>query len=281
MEIDEQTKAAQQRIWEKWADTLKKDPSKENYAKAYDEVNAFLRDQGDPARGRAADGTVYGETGAEDDWQKSIITKLVGGQGKRVFEVGCGDGRLSMSIARTGAQVKGIDISEVVIESARKIAARKQIAIQFEKADAIELAEPSDNYDFAVSSDMVEHLNPEQVIRHMKEVLRVLKPGGAYVISVPGWEPPERVDPLHLGNYHPPEFQAILQEAGFVAVPAAQMLYRQTGDLEAVLGKPKTLKAKMMRFLALWPVVGESVGRKLIHRWCSELNFFYAQKPAR
>ncbi len=270
--------ADQKVIWEKWADILKTDPSPENYAKAYDEVNAFLRDKGDPARGRSADGTIYGETGDENDWQKSIIISLAGQPGKRVLEVGCGDGRLVLAISRRGARAKGIDISKVAIETARQIGARQKLDVEFEAADAIELAEADQSFDFVLSSDMVEHLNPEQVVRHLQEVRRVLRPGGAYIVSLPAWEPPEKVDPLHLGNYHPHEFAGLLRKAGFFPELAPKKLYRKTGDLVSILGPAKTAKAKIFRGFTKLPLIGGSVGCKLIERWCGRLNFFYAEK---
>ena len=279
MSPNNKLKAAQDAIWAKWADTLKKDPSPENYAKAYDEINAFLRDQGDPGRSRAADGTIYGDTGDENDWQKRIIALLAGAPGNRVLETGCGDGRMSMSIAQRGATVKGIDISVVAIDAANKLAAaRKLTNVTFKAGNAIVLDEPSSTYDYVVSSDMVEHLNPEQVTKHFQEVHRVLKPKGVYIVSLPGWEPADRVDPLHLGNYHPPEFMALLRKGGFEPTLAPEALYLRTGDLAPILGTPKTAKAKVSRAVTKFPGVGRSVGCKLIHRWCDKLNFFYAER---
>ena len=274
----EALKSRQKAIWDRWAKTLDTDPSAENYALAYDEINAFLRDNGDPMQDRGADGTIYGRTGAEEDWNKKIIAALVGLPEKKVLELGCGDGRLAIAIARNGACVKGIDISRIAIESARRNAIDAHLPVIFELANAIEPSEPAGSYDYVVSVDVVEHLNPAQTAQHLSEVFRILKPGGAYVISIPCWEPPERVDILHLGNYHPWEFRRILTQAGFSALSAPEMLLRRTGDLNFILGVPKTLKAKIMRLLASLPVTGKWIQAKLLNRWCSDANFFFAQK---
>jgi SAM-dependent methyltransferase len=66
--------------------------------------------------------------------------------GDRVLELGCGDGALSCMLASEGFDVTGVDISEGMIEEARRRAERESSAARFEVADsdALKAAEPFD-----------------------------------------------------------------------------------------------------------------------------------------
>jgi len=50
-------------------------------------------------------------------------------RGKRVVDVGCGGGILTETLAKAGAQVVGIDQSELTLEVARQHAAQGGLAI--------------------------------------------------------------------------------------------------------------------------------------------------------
>jgi SAM-dependent methyltransferase len=66
--------------------------------------------------------------------------------GDRILELGCGDGTLSCMLASEGFDVTGVDISEGMIEEARRRAERESSAARFEVADsdALKTAEPFD-----------------------------------------------------------------------------------------------------------------------------------------
>lgn len=274
----------QNRIWEKWSTQLKQASSPEEYAQAYDEINSFLRDHGDPGLKREVDGTIYGYTGSAENWEKALIVKLAGRAGARILEIGCGDGRMAIALAQKGARVRGLDISKVAIEAAKLVSSRLPDAevstrLDFVVGSATTLAEPDATYDTAVSADMAEHLAPADFEAHLREVFRVLKPGGGYVITLPGKVPDEENDPLHLGNYHSWEVADRIRAAGFEAVPALLELYNRNRDLAEIFGAPKTAKSRVTHTLSCLPVVGPVVGRALVRRWSGTLNFFYARKP--
>ena len=48
------------------------------------------------------------------------LSRVAGWRNKRVLEIGCGDGRLSLRLARLGAIVHGIDADSALIRVARK-----------------------------------------------------------------------------------------------------------------------------------------------------------------
>jgi ubiquinone/menaquinone biosynthesis C-methylase UbiE len=111
------------------------------------------------------------------------------GPGDRVLEVGCGTGRdalaLAARVAPEGA-VLGIDLSADVIAEARRRAAASGLPVRFEMMDGANLgAVPDASFD-AARLDRVLHMlaAPLEVLR---EVVRVVRPGGRVVVSEPDW----------------------------------------------------------------------------------------------
>lgn len=73
-------------------------------------------------------------------------------------EVGCGEGELSMRMARAGLRVRGSDAFGDVIEEARRRAARAGLAIGFE-AKAVQKLGPVDAAELIVCCEVLEHLS--------------------------------------------------------------------------------------------------------------------------
>src|ERR1051326_1309588 len=67
---------------------------------------------------------------------RGLVELLSPQGGERILDVGCGTGQLTAEIARTGAQVLGIDSSAAMIEEARS----NFPGLRFERIDVRELA---------------------------------------------------------------------------------------------------------------------------------------------
>ena len=81
------------------------------------------------------------------------IHGLVDLDGKRVVDVGCGDGRLSFACAQAGARVFGFDPDEEAIELARSnTPSELRQRIRFVVADAAEIDLPRRKFDLALFS---------------------------------------------------------------------------------------------------------------------------------
>ena len=59
-------------------------------------------------------------------------------RGKRLLEVGCGEGVVSVQLAHCGARVQGVDLSPRSIEVARRRAALQGVEAQFEVMNVVE-----------------------------------------------------------------------------------------------------------------------------------------------
>lgn len=107
--------------------------------------------------------------------------------GKRVLDAGCGPGALAAQLAEAAASVVGIDASAAMVRLAE---ARGLESASFRVAD---LTKPLDffedeSFDVAVSSLVLHYL--EDWVAPLRELRRVLRPGGALVFSThhPSWD---------------------------------------------------------------------------------------------
>lgn len=74
------------------------------------------------------------------------------------LEIGCGEGELSMRLARAGWQVRGCDIAAEAVEEARRRAAAAELAIPFEQRRIEECAGAYPAQDLVVCCEVMEHL---------------------------------------------------------------------------------------------------------------------------
>lgn len=94
-----------------------------------------------------------------------------------VIDVACGAGTLSMNLAKKARHVTAVDISETMIDSARKLSARKGLQnIEFLIRDAVDLADFSDNqFDAAVTSMSIHQFDPELAIKVLQGMKRIAR----------------------------------------------------------------------------------------------------------
>jgi SAM-dependent methyltransferase len=118
-----------------------------------------------------------------------LVRRLGQQPGERWLDVGCGAGAVSMRAARAGADVTGVDLSEVMVETARRRAADEGLGIAYEVGDAENLPVPDASFDVVSSSvGLIFAPDHEAVAR---ELARVVRPGGRLGISA--WKPESRV----------------------------------------------------------------------------------------
>ncbi len=97
---------------------------------------------------------------------------------KNLLDLGCGPGIYAKILQRRGAHVFGIDISDKMIE----IAKRNNRNIDFRVGSGYDLPYDSSFFDVAVAALSLEHF--ADLDRVLKEVNRVMKRGGTFVFSI-------------------------------------------------------------------------------------------------
>lgn len=171
-------------------------------------------------------------------------------RGDRILDIGCGNGSYTERLADGFAHVTGVEVEEVRLEEFRqRIAARPdadRFELRLQSAEALE--DPDGTYDAVIAIETLEH-----VVDHTKaatEAFRVLRPGGAFHITVPNrgfpfethsfmirgverrskWYPfVPWVKPLHrrlstARNYRPADLRALLGGVGFREVGTTFMM---------------------------------------------------------
>lgn len=80
-------------------------------------------------------------------------------QGRRVIDIGCGGGVLAESLARLGARVTGVDLSEKLLGIARSHARQEGLEIDYHFTSAERLAEVSPAaFDIVTCMEVLEHV---------------------------------------------------------------------------------------------------------------------------
>jgi ubiquinone/menaquinone biosynthesis C-methylase UbiE len=110
---------------------------------------------------------------------ESLKARLPGGGD--VLEVAPGPGFLAIEMARGGKfSVQGLDISKTFVELARKNAAETGIAVEFREGNASEMPFAQNSFDLLVCRAAFK--NFAQPVNALKEMRRVLRPGGKGVV---------------------------------------------------------------------------------------------------
>ena len=110
------------------------------------------------------------------------INALAPLSGKRVLDVGCGGGILAEAIAKKGANVKGIDLSEKALKVAELHSLESEVQVSYELIAAEALAaREAGQYDVVTCMEMLEHVPDPSAI--VQACATLVKPGGRLFFS--------------------------------------------------------------------------------------------------
>jgi SAM-dependent methyltransferase len=184
-----------------------------------------------------------------DEWQRRM-GGTIDVESKRVLDLGCGHGALSILMAQQGAaKVVGIDLNEHFIDFAGRNTLHRYP--EFENVVSfrtIDIAELRDEYDVVVSKDSFEHIDD---LEHVLDVIfRLLAPGG---VLASGFGPLYYSPFGDHGRFHLglPWLHAILPEAVLTAM--ATRRERKPIRTASDLGLNKLTTPALRRFLAHQP----------------------------
>ncbi len=144
--------------------------------------------------------------GMDKKWRLRAAKECLAAKPQRFLDLACGTGDLAVTVAEIAdypVEITGLDFSEPMLEVARWKADIAQKNITFVEGDAAKLPFPDGYFDcvgvsFAFRNLTYRHANRD---KHLAEVLRVLRPGGRFVL-VESSQPPNwfirAIDHLYL-----------------------------------------------------------------------------------
>jgi ubiquinone/menaquinone biosynthesis C-methylase UbiE len=151
----------------------------------------------------------------------------VGGKGKIALDMGCGDGRFILSIAPNFEKIIGIDLSEGMLEAARKLKKEKGLNnIELQKQDVFHTLFENKSFDVIYS-----RRGPTP----FSEAFRLLKPGGCFIEIDIGEKDTQELKEVfgrgqNFGKWNTPRIEAVKQKArkiGFNIIFAKEFFYSE------------------------------------------------------
>jgi SAM-dependent methyltransferase len=154
---------------------------------------------------------------------------------ERGLEVGYGAGALQLVLAGSVGELHGIDLDADPQVVAHLLAARGQTA-HLVKGSVYELPYEDRSFDLVFSFSVFEHLHDYP--KALREVARVLRPGGVFLLGMPSVNPMMEVGFRLIGFKGIDDHHVTTPEAVARGLGAAGFRVVQRGYLDVPLGKP-------------------------------------------
>jgi CheY-like chemotaxis protein/ubiquinone/menaquinone biosynthesis C-methylase UbiE len=133
-------------------------------------------------------------------------------KGKRVLDLGCGEGYCTRELRRRGAEISGIDVSDKMIDGALEAEKKLKLGISYSVGDATKLPQVANaSLDMVLAVFLFNYLTVDQTRACMSEVARIVKPGGHFVFSIPHPAFP------YMREHAPPFYFDVPKGAGYFA----------------------------------------------------------------
>jgi SAM-dependent methyltransferase len=169
-----------------------------------------------------------------------------------ILDIGSGVGTIDFYLASKGKKVTGIEISENAVDIARKNAKLFKLDknIEFIVSEFPHKVR-SKKYDLAILSEVIEHLENDKAV--LKDIWKVLKPGGILIITTPSQNAPlYRMGLLkefdksvgHLRRYSLDGLKALVEDSGYEII--------DTGKHEGILRNflfTNIIAGKLLRYI--------------------------------
>jgi len=138
-----------------------------------------------------------------------------------ICDMGCGPGQIARYFHRQGVDTLGVDLSPRMVEEAQRL----NPEIPFHQGDMLALPDPDNSWGGIAAFYCIIHIPRDQIVNALREMKRVLKPGGGLLVTFhigseiehldDWWEKPVNLD---FAFYYPEEMESWLTEAGFEPV---------------------------------------------------------------
>lgn len=149
---------------------------------------------------------------------RQLLDRFAGGITGPACDLGCGPGQIARYLSERGAEVCGIDLSQRMIEQARRL----NPGIEFARGNMLSLDVADEAWGGIVAFYSIIHIPRDEVVAALSEMKRVLRPEGLLLLSFhigdeilhvkDMWG--ERVS-LDFIFFRPDEMEGYLKSAGF------------------------------------------------------------------
>lgn len=112
------------------------------------------------------------------------IDRLGSGRGKAALDLGCGEGRHTIVLARKGYAVTAFDLEPLALKKARAYLQKAGLRATYVAGDALDLRFDDAAFDLVLDYGCFHHVVTKDWPRYRRGIARVLKPGGHLLLSV-------------------------------------------------------------------------------------------------
>jgi 2-polyprenyl-6-hydroxyphenyl methylase/3-demethylubiquinone-9 3-methyltransferase len=99
-----------------------------------------------------------------------------------ILDLGCGGGLVCEALAKAGADVVGIDVSEMSIEVAKRHAMKSQLSIEYRHEHAQQTVEKDKGrYDVVINAEVIEHVPDQQTL--INQCSKLVKDNGFVIMA--------------------------------------------------------------------------------------------------
>jgi SAM-dependent methyltransferase len=138
------------------------------------------------------------------------LPKTLDGRERRILDMGCGTGTMLMYLSRYG-HAQGIDVDEGAVQFCHERGVE-----DVQQVTDMPLPFEGGTFDLVTAFDVLEHIEDDRGT--LRELHRVMRPGGMLMISVPAyrflWGAQDEIS-HHKRRYIAPEIRERMREAGF------------------------------------------------------------------
>ncbi|HLY74881.1 MAG TPA: class I SAM-dependent methyltransferase [Planctomycetota bacterium] len=112
------------------------------------------------------------------------VQKLGSGRGRTALDLGCGEGRHTILLARYRYQVTALDLEPLALQKAGSRVRDAGFQARFVVGDALNLRFPDAAFDLVLDYGCFHHVVTRDWARYRRGIARILKPGGHLALSV-------------------------------------------------------------------------------------------------
>ena len=114
----------------------------------------------------------------------ALAARAGSGRGKTALDLGCGEGRHTILLARMGYDVTAFDLEPLALEKARAAVRKSGLTARYQAGDALHPGFDDGAFDLVLDYGCFHHVVTRDWPRYRRQIARILKPGGHLLLSV-------------------------------------------------------------------------------------------------